>query len=628
MTTPTNNPVPSSDPRDLLFNAEVLDVAINSSASEYKDRLGIPRLTLAGAAESIKAFNSRGAWAAATLYAVRDLVLESGTWYVCVAAHTSSGSFAADVSAKWRVHQGLTKTDLADANGSNLSGHIELGSDAAATTTQAALRELSANSPSAAIPNFGAVGNRNTTILGDSISHGAFALNTFMHGWVRVFARMINAELGARSYGFVNLLSLGTGGTLTSDIHTVNFYGAAWGSVEAATDAGAAGYPAGMALRPGDGTSTASIVVPSFQTRALIYYGKRAGSLPFNVSVNGSAVATVATDAASGFGTQEITLTDDGYGNCTIGISATSGAYANQPDIIGISYLSSAAEPVVNNFSTSGRRLRFLGQSMITALMQESSTAIIALGHNDQGDADSDATYWAEFQTRIGWIKDAAKLYGVKLIVPDFCWTALPSSRTRKALRQLAADTRGIYIDLPGLIFKNRESLNSSQRASYLVSTLAMWSDSSHPNKAGHQWIAETIAKRIGLSCSSKNEAIRFHDWWMPLALKASTEVFNFFTGALVSSFKRNGSEILVRLYVRKSGAGSFPAGAFVIQDAWPARSEIDASQGYTGVGVVRIDTGAIVSVIGAAANGQFTLKVTDGTWVTQQQLSFSMQAG
>ncbi|URI08773.1 hypothetical protein MW290_24665 [Aquincola tertiaricarbonis] len=48
MTIPTNKPVPSSDPRDLLFNAEKLDEVVSSSADTYTDRFGVLRRTLAG----------------------------------------------------------------------------------------------------------------------------------------------------------------------------------------------------------------------------------------------------------------------------------------------------------------------------------------------------------------------------------------------------------------------------------------------------------------------------------------------------------------------------------------------------------------------------------------------------
>lgn len=45
---PTSNPVPSSDPSDLVFNAEKLDQVVNSTAETFTDRLGTVRKTIAG----------------------------------------------------------------------------------------------------------------------------------------------------------------------------------------------------------------------------------------------------------------------------------------------------------------------------------------------------------------------------------------------------------------------------------------------------------------------------------------------------------------------------------------------------------------------------------------------------
>lgn len=45
---PTTNPVPSTDPTDLLFNAGKLDEVVNSTANSFTDRRGIARRTVAG----------------------------------------------------------------------------------------------------------------------------------------------------------------------------------------------------------------------------------------------------------------------------------------------------------------------------------------------------------------------------------------------------------------------------------------------------------------------------------------------------------------------------------------------------------------------------------------------------
>lgn len=134
--------VPSSSPEDLLFNAQKIDEAVNTPALTYTDRFGTARRTLAGATASIALVNPRGAWVTATAYAPRDLVSNSGTWYIALDAHTSGATFAGDVAAHWRVHQGVLASDLAASGASATIGFIASGVGAVPRTVQAKVREV------------------------------------------------------------------------------------------------------------------------------------------------------------------------------------------------------------------------------------------------------------------------------------------------------------------------------------------------------------------------------------------------------------------------------------------------------------------------------------------------------
>ena len=113
MTTPTSNPVPSSAPQDLLFNAEVLDAVVTGSAAAVTDRRGISRMSMQGAIDTLKAFNARGAWVTGTVYALKDVAVTGGIAYAAVLPHTA-GTFATDLAAgRWVVHQGVVGADLA-----------------------------------------------------------------------------------------------------------------------------------------------------------------------------------------------------------------------------------------------------------------------------------------------------------------------------------------------------------------------------------------------------------------------------------------------------------------------------------------------------------------------------------
>lgn len=78
------------------------------------DRLGNLKLTMTGAVNSMLAMNPRGAWATATAYNPRDLVVQGGVTYIVTVAHTS-GTFATDLAAgKLAVYQGVIGNDLAN----------------------------------------------------------------------------------------------------------------------------------------------------------------------------------------------------------------------------------------------------------------------------------------------------------------------------------------------------------------------------------------------------------------------------------------------------------------------------------------------------------------------------------
>lgn len=90
--------------------------------------------TAARALLTTEAGTIRGAWVTATAYAVKDVVTESGTTYICAVAHTS-GTFATDLTAaKWLAIS--TPDSAADVSYDNSTSSL------AATDVQAALDEI------------------------------------------------------------------------------------------------------------------------------------------------------------------------------------------------------------------------------------------------------------------------------------------------------------------------------------------------------------------------------------------------------------------------------------------------------------------------------------------------------
>lgn len=175
-----------------------------STAITATDRLGHTKDTIAGAVYKIAGITNRGAWVALTAYAAKDIVLEAGTWYVCVVAHTSSAAFATDTASKWRVYQGVTSGDLGASSGASLVGYMPAGVGAVAATVQEKLYE------SVSVKDKGATGDGVTDdsaaiLLADSegkwFAYGGDYLYTsssnptFAGG-----AELVNATINAANY--------------------------------------------------------------------------------------------------------------------------------------------------------------------------------------------------------------------------------------------------------------------------------------------------------------------------------------------------------------------------------------------------------------------------------------------
>ena len=79
---------------------------IDSDVEAVDDRVAVAlAVDIPAAIASLSVMNNRAAWVSSTAYTYMDIVSYSGTWYVCVVPHTSSGAFATDTATKWRIYQ-------------------------------------------------------------------------------------------------------------------------------------------------------------------------------------------------------------------------------------------------------------------------------------------------------------------------------------------------------------------------------------------------------------------------------------------------------------------------------------------------------------------------------------------
>ncbi len=453
--------------------------------------------------------------------------------------------------------------------------------------------------------------------LGDSISHGAFAGDLYYNGWTRILSRMFGCDFGGLTYqGFVPMITLGSGTPNESrDIHAISFVGSWVGQNSSNTVNGAASYN-GLSFQSTTLNDRITSVIPTFQSNAIVWYLQQPGGGELTISDNTGVQSVVNTDGALSVRSLFVALTDNGQGSASL-IAQKTDANSNPVDVMGFGYVEGSTTPVIHNFADSGRRLRYVDEQVINDCANNASIFMLSLGHNDQGDVDSDPSgaYAVAFTQRINWIIQYCNTNNTFLLVNDFCWTAADTSFTRLELQRAASETNGLYIPFPNLIRPDGVVPDSD----YLINTINMWADGSHPNSSGNKWIAEIIAKNLSLSCSSKKDAIASHDFWMPFDLPVGTE--NSFTAPTsVSSYRINGEELNFRYSVQRAAGGSFPTGNYQLQTGWRVTPPFLAlGTGLALLGVIRQDTNAITSSVVVGQTGSVTLNVTDGTWINDQ---------
>ncbi|WP_345853611.1 SGNH/GDSL hydrolase family protein [Shewanella algae] len=456
-------------------------------------------------------------------------------------------------------------------------------------------------------------GKQCTSILGDSISHGAYAGNLFSNGWTRLLARSLNGEYGTASYGFTPYLSLGAGSNVSIDLHSVSI-SAGWVNFDSENSENSV---SGQFFRSSSSGSTITISLPTFMKRGRLHYVTKPGGGTFDISINGVVVNSIDTNGVlDSFSSVEFVMNDNRYGSCEIKLTTTS---TGEVDFTGISYLSSNVETTCHNFSVSGRRLRYVGDDVIQAVCENSHTLIMALGHNDHG--ETDPSYQAAVSAKIDLLIQHANSNNVRVVVPDFCWSATSQNWLRVLLKKLADDTGGIYVDLPSYLTKDD---GSPADANYLINDLKMWVDGSHPNIEGNKWLFEMIAKAMSLSCTSKEDVLALHDYAIPLQLDQSVSIENSLSTTL-SSVRRSGNSLLLNFYLEKEPGGQFPAGNYIISASWPAKTDIGGVQNAA-VPLVAIDGSAFIGGCVISASGQITLNITAAT--TFNDLIFQATVG
>ncbi len=364
-------------------------------------------------------------------------------------------------------------------------------------------------------------GGKGVTILGDSITHGAFSIDIARNNWHSIVRRAFMIENEVSNYGFITAVPyIGTGSEQSQDLIPLTFISGFGGQ----SGADATNSMSGWWYRSVASGSTITVKVPTVQKQAAVVYEAATGNGSFSVSVNGNVVVpSVDTSVGDGgfFKGGIVSLADDGTGFSSVTVTTLDD---NPVRISGFMYENETAGYQFNSFAQSGRRLRYVDNEVIDAAIIGASTFILALGHNDSF-SSNDPEYMEEFTARIDRIIATANAQKVKVVVADFVWSQPLSNAVRSELKRCADSVAGAtYIPFPDNLTVDGTILNGTQ----LVNNSQLFFDSSHPNIAGHKFIGETINKVLNLGVVTKSLGLKNSPIWNTVDLSAiSSDVNN-----------------------------------------------------------------------------------------------------
>lgn len=433
-------------------------------------------------------------------------------------------------------------------------------------------------------------------VLGDSISHGAYAGSAYEHAYVYLLARAVNAEFGGTSIGEFPMEGLHPGYAdpmlYTPQLADVTFSGSDWGA-RMADKPVPYNYPLGnfgpSAVHAVNGKTYSSSVngatitlrFPTMGRLLSFKYTQQPGGGVFKISVNGSDVLTVDTAGSLDYNknTDNVLVTDNGRGECVVVITKQDALPVEINALYNLKVNSVTGTDLgnrmqVHNYSQAGRALNYMSEDAIIRVCN-SAALIMSLGFNDWNlGTDTDDTLFAAFKQRIDWLIQYCKVYDTLLVVQDFIWyESLNTSRTRRELRRLATECNGAYIPYADYFFAGGKQ--PVQSPPQLNDPLYLWADTAHPNRLGNELIFSTLTKTLGLSVSSKTLALQYHDWEFPLQFVPDSTVINYsalYPGSL-TSIKQYGDQYHIRINVKPATGSTIPGFAIAkVCDTLPVK--------------------------------------------------------
>lgn len=476
--------------QDLAYVAQVA-TSLEKTAT---DRLGKTRLTLAGAIDTVKAFNYRGDWSAATLYKTKDLIAVSDIVYLVLIEHVST-SVAVDFAAgRIIIYQGVVMSDLGSLAAQDAAAVDVTGGVIGGVSMNGARNNEATKFPKwiAALARARAGGAMaKIALIGDSMTSG-------------VGSNPLSASTDSRRRAYPQRLAeaLTAGFNLQAQANSIWCDGSEASNITQ--------FDPRLALEPGWSISTAFVVggfaflddsivsprmrfSPTGMTDTLdVYFVKYPGYAEVVVSTDGIFHGSAFTGGPQGIG--KMTVTREAS-NRPWDIQKSTSTPAVRLQIVGMdAYLSTLHNVSVWNMGASGSRVRHWVEggepyNFRNALPQIGpDISVICLTINDWAAATPAASYKSDLQTMI----DAASVTGdVALMV------GVPSNEGVAPIP--AQDAIAAYMHEVANA-SNRPTLDLRYRwvsQSYMPMR-GFYFDGPHPSNVGCCDIAQFVSRVIG----------------------------------------------------------------------------------------------------------------------------------
>lgn len=476
---------------------------------------------------------------------------------------TTAGSSISDIANQKSILESTSGADTVGANsGLTVQGEIDAARvrENKSTLSRIKARQQAANSP------WGQAGPIN--VLGDSITFGYFASyeggvggvgGMFYNRWASLLARSLSHELGTGHYITCNPNFYQYG--VDTDIPVRLAQVGSW----VASNSGE--YTSNLYV--GQASTTTAVgdyfewKIPATFKECYIYYVTQPGGGEITIYQNGVTDSVINCNVGTSIkqAVKRIIVTSNPQGYCILRIAKT-GSGAGTVGISAISPSQGVQENGtqlgggLNLFAAPGRRLQDVSEQVINDSCNNAAGLIMALGFNDNPlNGSGQGVGRAAFTQRIDWLIQYCNQYNTPLIVPDFSWKNTASSFTRSELKRLATATGGIYIPLPDMIKSGSFPTEAERLAT------GMWQDAAHPNRSGHKWIFETLAKTLGLAVSSKIDAISNHDYWISLPLTTTYANIQVNIMRNIGAYKMCSDGIQLRGQLKLASGANWPSG-------------------------------------------------------------------